>query len=229
MLLPNQFRQCLVRTRRRNLLKEYPLYLEEQQQYVDEWADGTTSMYSFCLDIDLRSAFKRPHTQYDEQVIAGLARIDEIWKKTRGSPCRLFATHFADTVLLSVVAADSLVGAQEDPVRSLRGQDESSQRCAKDAVKAALSSGLIGRLGKNVQYQGYEAIKQEQLRHMHPVYANAVVTLIAAASKEPSKGLPGIPGHPKNQQPGDLVQRHALESIPPDPSLHDRSNLAWAT
>ncbi|RFN44758.1 hypothetical protein FIE12Z_11024 [Fusarium flagelliforme] len=76
---------------------------------------------------------------------------------------------------------------------------------------------------------GDEAIKQEQLRHMHLVYANAEVTLIAAAGKDSSAGLPGVPGRPREQQPGALINGHALVRIPPDPSLHIRSRSTWAT
>ncbi|KAF5597635.1 ankyrin repeat-containing protein [Fusarium subglutinans] len=76
---------------------------------------------------------------------------------------------------------------------------------------------------------GDEAIKQEQLRHMHLVYANAEVTLIAAAGEDSSAGLPGVPGRPRNQQPGALIQGHAVICIPPDPSLHIRSNSTWDT
>lgn len=76
---------------------------------------------------------------------------------------------------------------------------------------------------------GDEAIKQDQLRHMHLVYANAEVTFIAVAGKDSSAGLPGIPGRPRNPQPGTLIQGHALLCIPPDPSLHVRSNSTWAT
>ncbi|KAJ3538540.1 hypothetical protein NM208_g5865 [Fusarium decemcellulare] len=76
---------------------------------------------------------------------------------------------------------------------------------------------------------GNEAIKQEQLRHMHIVYANAEVTLIAAAGKDASAGLPGVPGRPRRQQPGALIQGHAVVCIPPDPSLHVRAGSTWAT
>ncbi|KAF4429672.1 ankyrin repeat-containing [Fusarium acutatum] len=386
--------ESLIHTLRTNLLKEYPLYLGEQQEYLDGWADSTTGMCSSCLEIDLGSAFWRRHTQYEGQVIADLGRVDETWKKRRCPLCRLFATvyphtslekghklvsfsttqswlchakmirwrefrfkHFVDTVLLAVVAADSWAVDEEYLAKAYRGRDVSPSRHAKDVVKAAFSSGLVGRLGRNGPYQGSvtiprltteisdwsvargwitlcrehhsgecnprrtatvpyffliecstrqiieqktgvpppyvalsyvwgqsqgrqrptqrqrqqesldgkgddvvepaiedairvtlelgyrylwvdrycivqtgdEAIKQDQLRHMHLVYANAEVTLIAAAGKDSSAGLPGVPGRPRNQQPGALVQGHALVSIPPDPSLHVRSNSTWAT
>ncbi|RSL91434.1 hypothetical protein CEP52_014257 [Fusarium oligoseptatum] len=44
---------------------------------------------------------------------------------------------------------------------------------------------------------GSETIKQEQLRHMHTVYANAEVTLVDAAGEGTSTGLLGAPGRPR--------------------------------
>ncbi|KAG4256764.1 hypothetical protein FPRO03_03774 [Fusarium proliferatum] len=387
----------LVDALRASMLKEYPLYLEEQQEYVDEWTDGTESMCSSCLDINLGSAFWRRHTQYEGRVIAGLGRVDETWK-TRSCPlCRLFATvyphtslreehklvsfsttqswichgkmsrwndlrfkRFADTMLLAVVAGDSPVADEVVPTQRRSRRNPSPSRREKDVVKATFSSGLIGRLGRNgpnlcslniprmtteikdwsiargwitlcrenhsgecnprksaavphffliecstrqiaeqkesqtdglppyvalsyvwgqsqgnqqslqrekqqesldgkgdgivepaiedairvtlelgyrylwvdrycIVQTGDEAIKQEQLRHMHLVYANAEVTLIAAAGQDSSAGLPGVPGRPRSQQPGALIQGHALVCIPPDPSLHIRSRSTWAT
>ncbi|KAF5633314.1 ankyrin repeat-containing protein [Fusarium tjaetaba] len=80
-----------------------------------------------------------------------------------------------------------------------------------------------------VVQEGNEAVKQEQLRHMHLVYANAEVTLIAAAGEDSSAGLRGVPGRPRNRQPSAFIQGHALASIPPDPSHHVGSNSTWAT
>ncbi|KAF5983503.1 ankyrin repeat-containing protein [Fusarium coicis] len=80
-----------------------------------------------------------------------------------------------------------------------------------------------------VVQEGNEAVKQEQLRHMHLVYANAEVTLIAAAGEDSSAGLRGVPGRPRSRQPSAFIQGHALASIPPDPSHHVGSNSTWAT
>ncbi|RTE83477.1 hypothetical protein BHE90_001907 [Fusarium euwallaceae] len=76
---------------------------------------------------------------------------------------------------------------------------------------------------------GSETIKQEQLRHMHTVYANAEVTLVDAAGEGTSTGLLGAPGRPRVQQPGALIKGHALVCIPPDPTYHIRSGTTWAT
>ncbi|KAI0454907.1 hypothetical protein F5B21DRAFT_223929 [Xylaria acuta] len=65
---------------------------------------------------------------------------------------------------------------------------------------------------------------------MHTVYANAEVTLVAAAGTDATTGPPGAPGRPRRvQQPGALVQGHALMCIPPGPSQHIHSAAAWAT
>ncbi|RMJ17162.1 hypothetical protein CDV36_003152 [Fusarium kuroshium] len=76
---------------------------------------------------------------------------------------------------------------------------------------------------------GSETVKQEQLRHMHTVYANAEVTLVDAAGEGTSTGLLGAPGRPRVQQPGALIKGHALVCIPPDPTYHIRSGTTWAT
>ncbi|KAM0438673.1 hypothetical protein ACHAPT_001429 [Fusarium lateritium] len=101
----------------------------------------------------------------------------------------------------------------------------------EDAIRVALELGY-GYLWVNRYYivqTGNEAIKQEQLRHMHTVYANAEVTLVAAAGTDASAGLPGAAGRPRAQQPGAFVQGHALVCIPPDPSHHIHSASTWAT
>lgn len=64
---------------------------------------------------------------------------------------------------------------------------------------------------------------------MHIVYANAEVTLVAAARSDASAGLPSAPGRPRSRQPGALLKGHPLVCIPPDPSSHIRSASTWAT
>ncbi|RGP76449.1 hypothetical protein FLONG3_5336 [Fusarium longipes] len=374
------------------VMREYRLYLGQQQAHVDVWAENPARLCSLCLDIDLGSAFWTRHTQYEGRVIADLGRVNEAWAKRDCSLCRLFAAvhpptklgeghklvsfsttqswlcqtrmarwedfllrKFADTMLLAVVPADTLIDME--PVR---GCGMGPSRRAEDVVKAAFCSGLIGRLGRNGRSQssvtiprlaaeisdwsiardwitlcrenhseecnprrtvtvphffliecstrkikeqkqaqtggpppyvalsyvwgqsqgsqqqpkrqrqqesldgkgdgavepaiedairvtlelgyeylwvdrycivqnGDEAIKKQQLQHMHLVYANAEVTLIAAAGKDSSAGLPGVPGRPRKQQIDAFIQGHALVTIPPDPSLHIQSRSTWAT
>ncbi|KAM0194730.1 hypothetical protein ACHAPI_007027 [Fusarium lateritium] len=384
---------------RKDLLGEHHLHLGEQQTYIEEAAEHTSSMCASCSTIDLGSAFRTRHTQYGGRVIADLGRVDETWKKRTCPLCRLFATVYprvslegghrlvsfstiqswlchgdmnrwsdlrskrlADTILLAVVSVDLLGTDEEDKAQVFRRRFASPSRRAKWVVEAAFSSGLIGRLGSNgpcqgsvtipqltneiddwgvarswitlcrenhprdcnppktapvphfrliecstrkiiqqkesqtggpppyvalsyvwgksqghqkppeeqsqeqsldeygggraeaviedairvtmelgyrylwidrycVVQEGNEAmmsIKKEQLRHMHLVYANAEITLIAAAGKDASAGLPGAPGRPRKQPPSALIQNHALTCIPPDPSFHVRSNSTWA-
>ncbi|KAF5702777.1 ankyrin repeat-containing protein [Fusarium mundagurra] len=139
-------------------------------------------------------------------------------------------------VALSYVWGQSQ-GIQKPPQR--QKQQESLDGIGDGIVEPAIEDAIRVTLELGYKYlwvdryciiqTGDEAIKQEQLRHMHLVYANAEVTLIAAAGKDSSAGLPGVPGRPRNQQPGALIQGHALVCIPPDPSLHIRSRSIWAT
>lgn len=138
-------------------------------------------------------------------------------------------------VALSYVWGKSPVG-QQPPQHSW--QQESLDDQGTGLVEAAIEDAIRVTLQLGYQYlwvdrycivqTGDEAIKQEQLRHMHMVYANAEVTLIAAAGEGASAGLPGAPGRPRQQQPGALIQDHALVCIPPDPSHHIHFRSTWA-
>ncbi|RTE84462.1 hypothetical protein BHE90_001073 [Fusarium euwallaceae] len=118
---------------------------------------------------------------------------------------------------------------QGNPVEKVSATVEA---VTEDAIRVALALGYeylwVDRYC--VMQTGNEAIKMEQLRHMHTVYANAEVTLVAAAGKDPSSGLPGAPGDSRRfQQPSAVVSGHALVCIPPDPTHHIRSASTWAT
>jgi hypothetical protein len=138
-------------------------------------------------------------------------------------------------VALSYVWGKSPAG-QQPPHRSR--QQETLEDEGTGLVEAAIEDAIRVTIQLGYQYlwvdrycivqTGDEAIKQEQLRHMHLVYANAEVTLIAAAGDDASAGLPGAPGRPRQQQPGAFIQDHALVCIPPDPSQHIRRST-WAT
>ncbi|KAF4946660.1 hypothetical protein FGADI_11008 [Fusarium gaditjirri] len=139
-------------------------------------------------------------------------------------------------VALSYVWGQSQ-GSQQPPPRQkqqeiLEGKGGGIVEAAiEDAIRVTLELGY-GYLWVDrycIVQTGDEAVKQEQLQHMHLVYANAEVTLIAAAGEDSSAGLPGAPGRPRNQQPGALIQGHAMVCIPPDPSLHILSRSTWAT
>ncbi|KAF5546413.1 ankyrin repeat-containing protein [Fusarium napiforme] len=139
-------------------------------------------------------------------------------------------------VALSYVWGQSQGG--QEPLQR-QNQQESLDGKGAGIVEPAIEDAICVTLELGYRYlwvdrycivqTGDEAIKQEQLQHMHLVYANAEVTLIAAAGEDSSAGLPGVPGRPRNQQPGALVQGHALVCIPPDPTLHIRSRSTWAT
>ncbi|QGI98349.1 hypothetical protein CEK26_011418 [Fusarium fujikuroi] len=130
-----------------------------------------------------------------------------------------------------------LQGTQQPPQQ--QKQQESHGGIRDGIVEPAIEDAIRVTLELGYKYlwvdrycivqTGDDAVKQEQLRHMHLIYANAEVTLIAAAGKDSSAGLPGAPGRPRNQQPGAMIQGHALVRIPPDPSLHISSRSTWAT
>ncbi|KAF5013882.1 hypothetical protein FDECE_131 [Fusarium decemcellulare] len=139
-------------------------------------------------------------------------------------------------VALSYVWGQPLPGRQP-PQR--QQQQQSLGEKGSGAVEAVVEDAISASLKLGYQYlwvdrycvvqTGNEAVKQKQLQHMHLVYANAEVTLIAAAGNGASAGLPGLPGRPRRQQPDALIQGHAVVCIPPDPSLHIRSGSTWAT
>ncbi|KAH6953534.1 ankyrin repeat protein, partial [Fusarium avenaceum] len=363
---------------RKNLLRQNSLPLREQQAYVREWVENTASLCSSCSAIDLGSAFWKRHTEYGGRVITDLGRVDDTWQERACALCRMFATIYIRTgikggyKLVSFSTTQSwLCHAEMARWNTFRFKQfidtmvlavipDKVAADGVDAVKAAFSFGLIGRLGSNgpsgasvtiprlgamisdwsvargwittcrenhgrrckphgtaniphfyliecstrkisehkpsqpncrpeyvalsyvwgkspvgqqppqhswqqeslddqgtglvgaaiedairvtlqLGYQylwvdrycivqtGDEAIKQEQLRHMHMVYANAEVTLIAAAGEGASAGLPGAPGRPRQQQPGAFIQDHALVCIPPDPSHHIHFRSTWVT
>ncbi|KAI0101307.1 ankyrin repeat-containing domain protein [Nemania sp. FL0031] len=137
----------------------------------------------------------------------------------------------------------SYVWGQPSPTQSKKQQQQEQhsfgeegsgvvEATIEDAIRVTLELGY-GYLWVDrycIMQMGNESIKQEQLRHMHTVYINAEVTLVAAAGGDASAGLPGAPGRPRRtRQPSALVQGHALVCIPPDPSRHIRSTSTWAT
>lgn len=71
-------------------------------------------------------------------------------------------------------------------------------------------------------------VQVEQIRHMNSVYEGAEVTLIAAAGKDASFGLPGVGRQARNTQAMVIAQGHILTWIPPDPSREVKSSR-WAT
>lgn len=134
----------------------------------------------------------------------------------------------------------SYVWGQQPPGQPQPRQPQSNldeDGCGK--VEAVIEDAILVALALGYEYlwvdrycvvqTGNEAVKMEQLRHMHTVYANAEVTLVAAAGTGPSAGLPGASGNSRRyQQPSAIVSDHALVCIPPDPTHHIRSASTWA-
>lgn len=116
---------------------------------------------------------------------------------------------------------------KQQPQQSL---DEEVEAVIEDAIRVTVELGYkylwVDRYC--IIQTGNEALKQEQLRHMHTVYANAEVTLVAAAGSSASAGLPGAPRHARSTQPAALIRGHGLVCIPPDPRYILPAST-WAT
>ncbi|KAK3378967.1 heterokaryon incompatibility protein-domain-containing protein [Lasiosphaeria ovina] len=76
--------------------------------------------------------------------------------------------------------------------------------------------------------QGDSEEKLQQIHQMDLVYANAELTLVAAAGTGPQFGLPGCNGTPRHSQSMAQVRGRLLVSTFPDPSFL-LSQSTWAT
>lgn len=72
------------------------------------------------------------------------------------------------------------------------------------------------------------AVKHEQIKDMHLVYQNAHATIIAAAGKDPSYGLPGISSRLRTPQPHVRIGTKIFASIMPHPGGAIRCSK-WAS
>lgn len=107
---------------------------------------------------------------------------------------------------------------------------ECVEAVVEDAIRVTLGLGCeflwVDRYC--VLQEGDGKVKEEQLQNMDLVYANAEVTLVAAAGQA-SSGLPGVNSRcPRVSQPAVRIKGHALTLIPPDPACQVRSS-AWMT
>ncbi|KIW27808.1 uncharacterized protein PV07_07513 [Cladophialophora immunda] len=118
-------------------------------------------------------------------------------------------------------------------------QNVGTQQLVLDALPAVIHDAINTTLALGYDHlwvdqycvvqQGDAAVKRVQLRAMDLVYANAEVTLVAAAGKDVTAGLPGVPGRPRTGWPCVRVHGHALTVIPPHPAHHVRSSSTWWT
>ncbi|OAP59600.1 hypothetical protein AYL99_06898 [Fonsecaea erecta] len=78
--------------KRKELAREYQLFLGEQQQYIGELAtENTASLCPVCSTIDLDAVFRSRHTEYNGRTVAYLGRIDDTWEERACPLCRLIA------------------------------------------------------------------------------------------------------------------------------------------
>jgi ankyrin repeat protein len=137
-------------------------------------------------------------------------------------------------------AALSYVWGPPRPVNGGRpDQDQEGQEDTIGEPEPVVEDAIHVTLGLGYRYlwvdrhciaqTGNDAVKQAQLRTMHHVYANAEVTLIAAAGQDSSFGLPGTdPLRPRPPQPSARIKTHLLTCIPPDPATLIKAST-WAT
>jgi len=108
-----------------------------------------------------------------------------------------------------------------------------------DEVEPVVEDAIRVTLGLGYEYlwvdrhcidqNGDESVKQAQLRNMNRVYANAEVTLVAAAGQDPSAGLPGAhDDRPRKAPLCARVKGHVLVGVPPNPATLVTSST-WAT
>ncbi|OAL17742.1 hypothetical protein AYO20_11799 [Fonsecaea nubica] len=71
-----------------------------------------------------------------------------------------------------------------------------------------------------------EDMHKEQLLHMNAVYENAEVTIVAAAGRDSTFGLPGV-SRARLDRPYARVQGHALTAVPREPRYQIKESVWW--
>ncbi|KAK4165515.1 ankyrin repeat-containing domain protein [Cladorrhinum sp. PSN259] len=115
------------------------------------------------------------------------------------------------------------------PDRMDHGLVEEAEQVVQDAIRATLALGYSYLwVDRHCIAREDEFVRNEQLNNMHLVYLGAEVTIIAAAGKDSSFGLPGVGPCARVSRPCIPVKGSILTSIPPSPSQIIRSST-WAT
>lgn len=65
--------------------------------------------------------------------------------------------------------------------------------------------------------KGDRQVFSSPLQAMNTIYETAQMTIVAAAGKNPTYGLPGVSNRSLIRQPCLRVKGHVLAAIPPDP------------
>jgi hypothetical protein len=95
---------------------------------------------------------------------------------------------------------------------------ENLPQTIEDAIEVTLKLGMQYLwVDRYCIIQDDEDDKSWQIRRMNLVFANAYVTIIAAAGDGPSHGLPGVSRTPRTSQPYARIGGYCLVSVLPDP------------
>ncbi|KAI8689562.1 NACHT domain-containing protein [Fusarium sp. Ph1] len=103
---------------------------------------------------------------------------------------------------------------------------ENAERVVEDAIRATQALGYRYLwVDRHCITREDEDIRGKQLLQMNAVYANAQVTIVAAAGKDSAFGLPGV-SRPR-QQPYARIQGHSLVAVTPEPARSIRNSVWW--
>ncbi|RTE83933.1 hypothetical protein BHE90_001520 [Fusarium euwallaceae] len=103
---------------------------------------------------------------------------------------------------------------------------EHAERVVEDAIRVTQALGYRYLwVDRHCITNEDEKIRKRQLLEMNAVYANAQVTIVAAAGEDSAYGLPGVSR--ARQQPCARVQGHSLVAVPREPADYIQNSVWW--
>ncbi|RSL74450.1 hypothetical protein CEP53_000294 [Fusarium sp. AF-6] len=103
---------------------------------------------------------------------------------------------------------------------------EHAERVVEDAIRVTQALGYRYLwVDRHCITNEDEKIRKRQLLEMNAVYANAQVTIVAAAGEDSAFGLPGVSR--ARQQPYARVQGHSLVAVPREPADYIQNSVWW--
>lgn len=103
---------------------------------------------------------------------------------------------------------------------------ENAERVVEDAIWATQALGYRYLwVDRHCITNEDEDVRKRQLLEMNAVYANAQVTIVAAAGEDSAFGLPGVSR--SRYQPFARIQGHALVAVPPEPAKVIKDSTWW--
>ncbi|RSL82872.1 hypothetical protein CEP51_004869, partial [Fusarium floridanum] len=103
---------------------------------------------------------------------------------------------------------------------------EHAERVVEDAIRVTQALGYRYLwVDRHCITNEDEKIRKRQLLEMNAVYANAQVTIVAAAGEDSAYGLPGVSR--ARQQPYARVQGHSLVAVPREPADYIQNSVWW--